>query len=63
MGGGGGDEETEGEDTDGEEQEGDYTVYECPGLAAVGTHYTFHFRKSTKIISNCRYFAIFRLQY
>ena len=37
MGGGGGDEETEGEDTDGEEQEGDYTVYECPGLAAVGT--------------------------
>jgi len=34
MGGGGGDEETEGEDTDGEEQEGDYTVYECPGLAA-----------------------------
>ena len=32
-------EESEGEDTDGEEQEGDYTVYECPGLASVSSYF------------------------
>ena len=35
VGGGVGGEHSEVEESDGEEGEGDYTVYECPGLASV----------------------------
>ena len=37
VAGGGREEESEGE-AEAEAEEGDYTVYECPGLASVGSH-------------------------